>query len=219
MRNYGGPVFNKYQPQIHIIWWGSEWNSTSVASWYEGVSVNASALKTQLISDFATIVNSDHYLGLWQYGGIKKPIIGGNVTHTTTVLPPGNVTSENIATVVRAAMNAGQVPNAATNGESSTLGQIDLKHIYFVMIPPNKELSIEGWGFSSSSMTSDVTFAWSSASVLPYQYWISIGINDPALTGTANSKSLCPRVNTFVNFSRSRMYPECSRLFGSQPRR
>ena len=80
MKYFGGPILNKYNVEIYNIWWGSAWNSGTPAS-----------DKTALQSSYNTIINSDHFKGMWQYNGVKAPVIANNnVVHTATPLPQRN---------------------------------------------------------------------------------------------------------------------------------
>lgn len=132
IRYLGGPVLNKYNVEIYNIWWGTAWNSDSAAS-----------DKTFLQSSYNTIVNSDHFKPMWQYGNVKPPIISNNnVVHTSTPLPgPANVTFEQINAMIDACVSAGQVPNYRDFGEPAmALNTMDYRHLYVVHMPPGKFL-------------------------------------------------------------------------------
>jgi hypothetical protein len=155
IKYYGGPVFNRYNAQVYNIFWGSEWNSTSVAPWFGGGNINAVTLRNTLTSAFSTITNSDYHKGLWQYGDIKPPIIGGNVVHTTTALPSGgDVSLTDVSNCINGAISAGQVPNPNSFGEPTAMngqtgfGSLDYRHIYIVILPPSKRLLVGGARYS-----------------------------------------------------------------------
>ena len=140
MAYYGGPILNKYNVAIYNIWWGSGWNSGTPAS-----------DKTALQSSYNTIVNSDHFKGMWQYNGVKAPVIGNNnVVHTTTALPSAaNATFTDINQVIDNCVTAGQVPNYRDFGEPAmALNMMDYRHLYIVHMPAGKFLPA---GFNGAS--------------------------------------------------------------------
>ena len=141
MKYLGGPVLNKYNVQIYNIWWGTAWNSGTSAS-----------RKSTLQSYYNTIINSDHFKGVWQYQGVKTPVIANNnVVHTSTPLPSAdNVTFTDILTVIDACVTAGSVPNYNDFGEPAmNLGTMDYQHLYVVHVPTPKLLP-PGYGGASS---------------------------------------------------------------------
>ena len=141
----GGPVLNKYNVEIYNIWWGSAWNSGTAAS-----------DKSFLQSSYNTIVNSDHFKGAWQYGGVKPPVIANNnVVHTTTPLPSAsNATFTEINQVVDNCVTAGQVPNYRNFGEPAmAMNTMDYRHLYVVHMPPGKFLPAGYNGASAVSLS------------------------------------------------------------------
>ena len=141
---FGGPMLNKYNVEIHNIWWGTAWSSGTSAS-----------RKSTLMSAYNTIVNSDHFKGVWQYQGVKTPVIANNnVVHTSTPLPSAtNVTFAEIETMIENCWTAGQIPNPENFGEPAMgLGQMDYRHLFFVHIPTPKLLPAGYGGASSVSL-------------------------------------------------------------------
>ena len=139
-RYFGGPMLNKYNVEIYNIWWGSAWNSGTPAS-----------RKASLISAYNTILNSDHFKGVWQYQGVKPPVLGANITHTATPLPTGaNATFAQVEQVIDNCVAAGTVPNFNNFGEPAmNLGQMDYRHLYFVHLPTGKFLPV---GYAGASV-------------------------------------------------------------------
>ena len=121
---------NIVSPSIHLIFWGTAWNSGAPAT-----------LKATMETQIQSIIDSVYFTELSQYGNIKAPNYGGSVVHTatpTSIIGTDGYTSENLRTVVNAAMTAGQVPNA-DSFKGPTMGNIagfDYNHIYVVFVPP-----------------------------------------------------------------------------------
>jgi concanavalin A-like lectin/glucanase superfamily protein len=161
IRYLGGPVLNKYNVGIYNIWWGSAWNSG-----------NAASDRGSLQSSYNTIVNSDHYKPMWQYGGIKTPVISNNnVIHTATPLPSAsNVTFLEINEMIDACVAAGQVPDYRSFGEPAmALNTMDYRHLYVVHLPPNKFLPVGYNGASAVALsTTPPHLVWYNWSALNY---------------------------------------------------
>ena len=127
---FGGPFMNILSPSIHLIFWGTAWNSGAPAT-----------LKATMQTQIQSIIDSVYFTELSQYGNIKAPNYGGSVVHTatpTSIIGTDGYTTENLRTVVNAAMSAGQVPNA-DSFKGPTKGNIagfDYNHIYVVFVPP-----------------------------------------------------------------------------------
>jgi hypothetical protein len=145
MEYFGGPILNKYNVEIHNIWWGSAWNSGTPSS-------DRIALQALYVS----IINSDFFKGFWQYGGVKTPVIANNnVIHTATALPGAtNVTFGQINACIDACVAVGQVPNYRNFGEPAmALNTMDYRHLYIVHVPSPKALPAGFNGASSVSLS------------------------------------------------------------------
>ena len=141
MKYFGGPLLNKYNVEIYNIWWGSAWNSGTPAS-----------DKTALQASYNTIINSDHFKGMWQYNGVKAPVIANNnVVHTATPLPSATTMTNFIPIneCIDACVTAGQVPNYRNFGEAAMAANtMDYRHLYIVHMPAGKFLPA---GFNGAS--------------------------------------------------------------------
>ena len=182
MRYYGGPVCNKYNVAIYNIWWGSAYNSGT-----------AQDRRQTLQSQMNTICSSDFFTPFWQYLGIKKPVVGGNVVHTQTSIPSGDeITFEKVQEVIEKARDLGQVPDWDANGEATTpeIGIMDLKHRYHVIIPMGKVLPP---GFGAGS---DVSYTHQNTPGTPGTVWyMYCGQTppDPSVTGTHPGQDIIQR--------------------------
>ena len=159
---YGGPVFNKVRPQIYVIWWGSAWNSGT-----------ANSNMTTLRSHMATICNGDHYAGLWEYGGIKKPLAPIHFVDTTALFS-GDQMSDWTPTHNRflALMAAGTIPNPNSWGErwsATDATPFDYTHMYCIMLPPGKFNPPGYYGATSRAYMPTTPFVhWSWSVLNPY---------------------------------------------------
>jgi F5/8 type C domain-containing protein len=141
IETYGGPNMNQDTPQFHLIFWGSYWQS--------GAGLT---LRNNVVGKVQSLCNTDYYKGLWQYGGTKAPVFGSSVVHTETpfsIIPVDNeVTSQNVADVIIAAIGNNEVPNP-DNDNLHTVGNvsnINLKRIYCVFVPPPYGIAVNANG-------------------------------------------------------------------------
>ena len=131
---WGGPVYNKYNPIVHNIYWGTEWSS--------GAHLTR---RNSLNSAYATLLASDHYKGLWQYGGIKTPVLASTQQniHVNTNCPDC-IWEDASWAVIENLINSGSLPNPNSFGEAAEyLGQLDYRHIFVVHLPSGTTLSWE----------------------------------------------------------------------------
>lgn len=154
----GGPAYTAVNPTMHVIWWGSGWNSGSPESF-----------KNTIKTDFANLLASQYFNSLWQYGGTKKPASIIHVDNTSFSIPgPTALTFTDMVNCIRNSQTTGLVPNPDNfmnaNAADPAFPWMDLHHVFFLMIPPNKTLP-PGYGGAHSSAGTGVstnTYAWGS---------------------------------------------------------
>ena len=127
VRYYGGPVLNKYNPQVINIYWGSQWSS--------GAHLTR---RNSLNSAYATMLNSQHFGGVWQYGGIKKPVLSTTPQNiiVSSSSPPSSTWVPQINALLNGLIANGSLPNPESFGEPAMLlGNLDYRHIFAVHLP------------------------------------------------------------------------------------
>jgi hypothetical protein len=162
IRFWGSPVFNKYTPQIYVIWWGSAWNSGSTNS-------NMNTLRSHM----ATICNSQHFEGLWEYGGIKKPAAPIHLVDTSPLFSGSNMSNwDPTHNLFLSHMNDGSIPNPNSHGEpwsATEATPFDYKHMYCIMLPPGKFNPPGYYGATSRAFMPTTPFVhWTWSVLNPY---------------------------------------------------
>lgn len=162
IKYWGGPVFNKYSPQIYVIWWGSAWNSGTANS-------NMNTLRSHM----NTICTGQHFEGLWEYGFIKKPLAPIHLVDTSPLFSGGQMSDWTPThNVFLSHMNDGSIPNPNSHGEAwsaTDATPFDYKHMYCIMLPPGKLNPPGYYGATSRAFMPNSPFVhWSWSVLNPY---------------------------------------------------
>lgn len=113
------PIVNA---KVYFIFWGADYDKPDLTPTRE-----------QLKTSMMMLLNSNYFDGLDQYGGIKKPTLGGFADNKTFPVPPAaDIPLDNLDKVVADSIAKGIVPPASP------------EIIYFVFWPPGHYSSYYG---------------------------------------------------------------------------
>ena len=116
--DHGGVIIP--QVHLHLIFWGSSWNS-------------AGAVPTmgQVTDAVINILTGPYMASLHQYRGIDSGYLAGaalvsNAVGSSPASPPANFTNDDVANLLTNLISAGRLPDPSTDNEL----------LYMVMLPP-----------------------------------------------------------------------------------